>query len=213
MNLGSSSPAGVEPKRACTYLTDAAMAQSVHHTADGREPVEVFSQQRTVDGIGVEGGVGEGNVILIEVVAHRDLAAESVTTAVEVHLIVLIVTGLHEHGHVEVGIADGIDDANLETEVRQRHHDTVDLVAVLAELLRNLQAILTGLNATASGGCGVLGQDDILISQLADGLEELLAHVACQFGVEIGACSYDHAKTSFSVSHNVIRLYLYYGSK
>ena len=94
--------------------------------------------------------VGEGDAILVEIVADTDLSAESITAAVKIHLVVLVVASLHHDGHVQVGIADSIDDTNLETEVRQRHHDAVYLVAVFAELFTNLQSVLAGLDATAA---------------------------------------------------------------
>ena len=67
----------------------------------------------------MQGGIGEGDAVLIEVIADGDLATEGVTTRIEIHFVVLIVASLYHHGHVEVGITDGIDNTNLETEVGQ----------------------------------------------------------------------------------------------
>ena len=170
--------AGVESQRTGAYLPDAAVAKTVHHTADGGETAQVLGQQLTVDGIGVESGVGEGNAVLVEIVAYRYLAAESVTPAVKVHLVVLVVTGLHQYGHAEVGIGDGIDDADFKTEIGQRHDDAVYLFAVLAELTRHLQTVLAGLDAAAARGRGVLRQYHIGVALVLDGLEQLLAHIA-----------------------------------
>ena len=69
------------------------------------------------------------------------------------------------------GIADGIDDTNLETEVWQTDADAVNLVAVLAELLADLQTVLAGLNARRARRRGILGQDDIFIAFVVEGLE------------------------------------------
>ena len=62
-------------------------------------------------------GVRKGNAILIEVVAHTDLTAEGITTGVEVDLVVLVVASLYQYRHVQVGVADGIDDTDLVAEV------------------------------------------------------------------------------------------------
>ena len=70
------------------------MLQTVHHTADGRKLVDILCQQRVVNAVGVEGGVGEGNAILIEVVANGNLTAESIAAFVERHFIILVVTSL-----------------------------------------------------------------------------------------------------------------------
>ena len=67
----------------------------------------------------MKGGIGKGDTILIEVVAYRDLPAESITAAVEIHLVVLVITSLHQDGDVQLRIVDGIDDTDLEAEVRQ----------------------------------------------------------------------------------------------
>ena len=100
----------------------------------------------------IPGTAFKRNAILIEVVAHADLTAEGIAARVKIHLVVFVIAGLHHDRHVQVGIADGIDDANLKAEVRQRHDDAVNLVAVLAELLADLQAVLAGLDAAAAGG-------------------------------------------------------------
>ena len=146
------------------------MTQPVHHAADGSKLLQVFLQQVAINRIGVERGVCEGNAILIEVVADGNLAAEGVTATVKVHLVVLIVTSLHQHGDVQVGIADGIDDANLETEVGQRDDDAVYLVTMLTKLPGYFQSVFAGLNATAARRRSILRQDDILVAEFADGL-------------------------------------------
>ena len=138
--------AGVEAERTRSNLSDARMLQTVHHTADGRKLVDVLCQQRVVNAVGVEGGVGEGNAILIEVVADGNLSAESITALVERHLVVLVVAGLYQNGYAEVGHRNSVDDANLETEIRQRHDDTVNLITVLTEEFGALQSILARLD-------------------------------------------------------------------
>ena len=64
-------------------------------------------------------GVGKGDAILIEVVANRYFTAERIASAIQIHFIVIIVAGLNHDGHVEISIADGIDDTDFKTEVWQ----------------------------------------------------------------------------------------------
>ena len=47
--------------------------------------------------------VGERYAVLIKVIAHRNLATESITATIEIYLVVLVVTGLHQHWHVQFG--------------------------------------------------------------------------------------------------------------
>ena len=138
--------AGVEAERTRSNLSDARMLQTVHHTADGRKLVDVLYQQRVVNAVGVEGGVGEGNAILIEVVADRNLSTESITALVECHFIILVVTSLYQNRNAKVGHRDSVNYANFKTEVGQRHDDTVNLITVLTEEFGALQSILARLD-------------------------------------------------------------------
>ena len=95
------------------------MSETVYNAADACELVEVLSQHRGVDRISMESGVSERNTVLIEVVANGNLAAEGIPAVVEVHLVVAVIASLHEYRHIQVSFLDGIDDADLETEVRK----------------------------------------------------------------------------------------------
>ena len=141
--------------------------------------------------------IGEGNTILIEVVANRNLATEGVTTAVEIHLVVLVVASLHQYGHVELGASNGVDDTHLEAEVRQRHDDTVDLITILAEELGALATILHRLHGTIRQGLGHI-QNHITVTGLLKLLAERLAYIDGQRRVEIGARTDDQTKGLFS---------------
>ena len=50
-----------------------------------------------------------------------------------VELVELVVAGLHQHRHAELGAVQGVDDAQLVAEVGQRDDHAVDLGAVLVE--------------------------------------------------------------------------------
>ena len=111
------------------------MAQTIDHATDSSKFVDILLQQRIVDAISMQSGVRKGNAILIEVVTNADLTTEGITARIEVYLVVLVVAGLYQYGDIQVSITDGVDDTNLETEVRQRDDDTINLVAMLAKLL------------------------------------------------------------------------------
>lgn len=170
-------PAGVESQGARANLSDAAVAQGVDHAAHGGELVDVFHEIIAIYGIGVEACVGEGDAVLVEVVAHRYLAAEGVASAVEVHLVVLVVACLHEYGHVEFGAADGVDDSYLEAEIGQRDNNAVDFLAMLTEEVGALHSVLECLDGAAARGRGVLGKNHILVALLGEDLEKLCLHV------------------------------------
>ena len=195
------STAGVETERTCANLANAAMTQATYDTAYAGELIDVLLELLAIDAVGVEAGERVGNAILIEVVADRDLAAECIATAVEVNLVVVVVTGLHKHGHVQFGTEDGIDDTNLITEVGKTHQDAVNLVAVCAEEFSILDTVLKRLDGARTRRGGILGKDDIFITFLVERLEQLLLYVTSEFRVEVGACANDHAETNFSVFH------------
>ena len=197
--------ASVEAERTCANLANTAMTQASYNTANAGELIDVLLELLAIDAVGVEAGEREGNAILIEVVADRDLAAECIATAVEVNLVVVVVTGLHKYGHVQFGTEDGIDDTNLVAEVGKTHQDAVNLVAVCAEEFSVLDTVLERLDGARTRRGGILGKDDIFITFLVERLEQLLLYVFCEFRVEVGACANNHAETNFSVFH-IIRI-------
>ena len=149
----------------------------------------------------MQGCVRKRDAILIEVVAYANLATEGITTRVKIDFVILVITSLYQDGHVQIGITDGIDDTNFETEVRQRHDDTINLVAILTKLLTDLQSVLTCLNARTARGRSVFRQNDVFVTTLVQRLQQLFTNILCQFRVKIGARSDYHAKTCLSVSH------------
>ena len=172
--------AGVEAQGTCTNLSDAGMGEFSDHAAHGSKLVDVFHQQVAVDGISVQCGVGERNAILIEVVAHRNLATEGIAAAVQVNLVVLIVAGLHQYRHMQFGTTDGIDDADFEAEVGQRHDDAVNLVSVLAEEGGTFLAVFQGFHRPTGGGVTFV-EYHIAISCLVEFGKQGAAHVDGQF--------------------------------
>ena len=53
----------------------------------------------------------------------------------DLHIVCTIGRGLHQHRHLQCGVADRIDNAAFLAEVGQRHKNAVDLVAMSAEEL------------------------------------------------------------------------------
>ena len=172
---------GVEAERACADLANAAMTQASYDAADASELVHVLLELLAIDAVSVETGEGEGDAILIEVIADRNLAAESIATAIQINLVVVVVAGLNQHGHIEFGTEDGVDDANLIAEIGKTDQNTVDLIAVGAEELRILDAVLKRLDGTGARWCSIFGKDDIFVALLVERLEQLFLNVSCEF--------------------------------
>ena len=185
------------------------MTQAVHHAADAGELDDVGLHQRVVDVVGVQGGIGERDTVLIQVVADRDLAAESVAAVIQVHFVVVVVIGLDQDGHIQVGLVDGVDDTDFKAEVRKRDDDAVDFLAVGLELGGHLQAVFTGFDGRASGRSGILGEDHVVITALVQHAEQFLAHVDGQVRVKVGAGADNDTETEFfsSFVHNSYSFY------
>ena len=147
------------------------MTQASYNAANAGELIDVLLELLAIDAIGVEAGEGEGDAILIKIVANRDLATECIATAVEVNLVVVVVTSLHKYGHVQFGTEDGVDDTNLISEVGKTHQDAVNLVAVCAEEFSVLDTVLERLDGARTRRGGILGKDDIFITFLVERLE------------------------------------------
>ena len=178
---------------------DPGVAQSADHPADPGEELEVLREGGAVEGHGVGAGVREGNAVLVEVVADGQLAAEGVAAVERVELVQLVVAGLHEDGHAQLGELQGVDHAELIAEVGQGHDDAVDLVAVLVEEVGALAGVGDGLDGPA--GCRVLGQDDGAMAQVLDLAEQLLAAAPGQLGRKHAPGSDDQPEGQFLFSH------------
>ena len=124
---------GVERRGARADGADADAAQTADHAADGGEPGEIFGEEVGIGGFGVQGGERVRNAVLLEVIAGAHLAAEAVAAVADGHQAGGIGRGLHQHGHVEVGQAQGVGDGALVAEIRQRDDDAVDVVAAALE--------------------------------------------------------------------------------
>ena len=81
---------------------------------------------------------------------HADILPQKLSRrSRDLHVVAAVGRGLHQHRHVQRGVADRIGDAALVAEIRQRHDDAVDLVAMLAEQLRRSGAHRRGVSHRA----------------------------------------------------------------
>ena len=69
---------GVERGWAGADRSHAQVAESLHHAADGGEPLQIMNKLRRVGTLGVQRGDGIRNAVLAKIVAGRHLAAEAV---------------------------------------------------------------------------------------------------------------------------------------
>ncbi len=127
---------GIEGGRTRANGADAQIAEAADDAADRCEPGEVLREALGVGRRGVQRGDGVRDAVLLHVVAGRHLAAEAIAAIGDLHVVGAVGRRLHQHRHLQRGVADGIDDAALLAEVRERDEDAVDLVAMLAEELR-----------------------------------------------------------------------------
>jgi hypothetical protein len=82
-----------------------------HHVAHPCREVESGDRVFTVDRKRMGQGVGEGVVVLAEIVLHREFAAESIPAFCHAELVQIVVAGLNERRHVEPGQSQAnIDD-------------------------------------------------------------------------------------------------------
>ena len=100
---------------------------------------------------GMERGERVGDAVLLEVVADAHLAAEAVAAPGDGHLAGVVRGGLDQHGHVEVGQAQGLGDAALLAEVGQGDDDAVDLRRRGAEEVRALAGFGAGFHGAVLG--------------------------------------------------------------
>ena len=100
---------------------------------------------------GVPLGQREGEAVLAQVVADRDLAAEGVAAALDVERSQVIRVGLHQDRHIQPGELDRVGHALLVAEVGQADQDAVDLVAVLLEQLGAELGVRVGLHRAELG--------------------------------------------------------------
>ena len=103
---------------------------------------------------GVERGERIGDAVLREIVAGRHLAAEAIAAVGDGHLAGRIGRGLHQHGHVETGHAQGIGDGALVAEIGQCDDDAVDCVAMLLEELGAARGFGAGFDGAVFGILG-----------------------------------------------------------
>ena len=109
-------------------------------------------------------GIRKGDAILVQVVAHGNLTAKSITTTVKVNFVVLVVASLYQDRYVQVGNGNGIDDTNLKAEIGQRYNDAVNAVTVLPKQFGTLQAVFTGFDTATSGRRSIFRKDNIVVA-------------------------------------------------
>ena len=142
---------GVEVIRA---RADGAETGGLHTPDHAAHPGEL--RQIRLEGIRVGvnrvfGRDAERGVVLVEVVAHRDLAAERVPPPFQVELVQVVRERLHQNRDVQAGELDRLRDALFVAEVRQADQDAVDLAGVLVEQRAALFGVLPRLDRAERG--------------------------------------------------------------
>ena len=135
--------APMAPKR--TFFSPRTMRQTAANHCQVR--LELSGVRR----LGVQRRQRVGDAVLLQVVADRHLAAEAVAAEGDAHLAGRVGRGLDQHGHLQVGEADGVGQAALFAEVRQRDDQAVDLRRMLLEQRGALLGVLVGFHRAVRG--------------------------------------------------------------
>jgi len=194
-------PHGLEGGRARADGADASAPEALHHPAHTGKGIQVARKGRAPESAGVGGGVREGNPILMKIVADGDLAAKRITAMIHVDPVIVIVTGLHEYGHVEACQVEGINNAQLIAKVRQAHNDAIDAIALLLEQPGTALGIRQRLHSSSGGGR--LRQDNVFVAQGFELTQQLTAAIRRQGRVEETASADNDAEGARRVVHSV----------
>ena len=193
----------VEGRRPRADGADAQILQPAHHAAGGREPVQVLAEDFRIRSFGVARGERIGNAVLREVVARRHLAAEAVAPVGDGHPRRRVGGRLNQHRHVQAGQPQGVRDAALVAEIRQRDDHAVDLVAVLLEEVGAGHRFGARLHRSV---LAVLGpQRDRAVAGGAQHFQHLRPAALGEVVGEEPAVSDDHSKRhALRVAHEII---------
>src|SRR5581483_8308947 len=123
------------------------VAKSVHHAADGREPLEIFGEFGRVGTLSVQGSERVRNAVLPQIVAGGHLAAEAVAAVSDRHFRGIVRRGLNEHRNAQIGEPQSIRNRALLAEVGQSHNNPVDAVTVAPEKIGTSARLLPGLDS------------------------------------------------------------------
>src|SRR5262249_47037700 len=85
------------------------------------------------------------NAVLPEIVANRHLPAKTVAPIADGHFGSIIVEGVNEHRHIQIGPAKCVRNCALVAEVWQSHYDALNLLPVLFEQVSAFLSIVQGL--------------------------------------------------------------------
>ena len=140
---------------------------------------------------GVLIGDGEVVAVLVQVVAHRNLAAEGIAAAFDVELVKAVRVGLYEDRHIEARQLDRVRDTAFVTEVRQRDEDAVDAVGVLPEEFTALLGVIPRFDRAEFGR--VFVENHRVNIEFCQHLKDIAPPLADQHIGEEVAVADDHA--------------------
>ncbi len=152
-----------------------------------------------VDGVAV--GQAELDAILIEVVGHRELAAEGVAATGDRQLARGVGEGMHQHRHAQAGEADRIGHAFFVAKVGQRHQDAVNAILVALKKLGALLSVGPALDRAEVGA--LLIDNHNIDAKVSQPLQDFLAAFRHQRVGEEVAVANNHAQCGIGAFHNI----------
>ena len=190
---------GVERRGTRANRAHAQVAETIHHAADSREPLQVFGELGRVGALGVQRGDRVRNAVLPQIVAGRHLAAEAVAAERDRHLAGIVRRGLDQHRHVQIGQAQGIGDGPLFAEVRQGHDHAVDAIAIAFEQVGAAPGLFPGFDRSVFAF--FRSQRDHVHARRGQHAQHFLAAALRQMIGEKTAVAHDQAHRHFFRRH------------
>jgi len=151
--------AGIEVAGSSADGADSDIFECSQDAAGDFEVGQVLGEDVGFEFIGVPRGQGEGNSVLVEIVADGNLSAEGIAAIFEGHFFRIVAEGMDEDRDVEFGELDAVGDASFVTEVGECDDDTGDFIAIFGKEFCAFFGIVVGLDGSEFGLFGFKADD------------------------------------------------------
>ncbi|OPZ09743.1 MAG: hypothetical protein BWZ10_02528 [candidate division BRC1 bacterium ADurb.BinA364] len=137
-------------------------------------------------------GQAEFDAVLAQIVADRHFSAKTVAPVLDRHFSGGVAEGMHQHGHIQLGPAQGVGHGAFVAEIGQGHQHAVDSVAVGPEQVRAFSGFRHRLHRAELGRLG--GQRDDFEPFLLQDIQHCFAAGLAEMVREKAAVAHDQAQ-------------------
>jgi hypothetical protein len=137
-------------------------------------------------------GVCKFDAVLVEVGGQRELAAERIAAAGQIHFVLLVVARDNQHGNVQLRKVQRGGYAHFVAEVGENDEDAVDFAAVRLEQLRAFDGVFIAFDRAVPGFPGA--DNDGAVPHDGEPSQNDFTRVLGQKTGEESACGYDHSE-------------------